>query len=68
VPTTDMRIAWAMLNRPSPMYDALVEEGLDRKVDWKRVRQILGLDESENGAFNSTSSRRQRNRIVKAKL
>ncbi|KAF5358626.1 hypothetical protein D9758_007740 [Tetrapyrgos nigripes] len=69
VPNTDMRIAWAMLNRPSPMYDALVQEGLDKKVDWRRARRLLGLDESGKGPVKSTSvGRREKARIVKAKL
>ncbi|THU97257.1 hypothetical protein K435DRAFT_722017 [Dendrothele bispora CBS 962.96] len=68
VPTTDMRIAWALLNRPSPIYDALVEEGLEGKVDWGRVRELLGLDMSHQSSKESRPGGRRSQKTLKAKL
>ncbi|KAJ3860282.1 NUDIX hydrolase domain-like protein [Lentinula novae-zelandiae] len=47
-PSTSTRIAWAFCrpnppDRPNLLRQALEEEGLTGKVDWKRVREVAGV-------------------------
>ncbi|KAJ3903116.1 NUDIX hydrolase domain-like protein [Lentinula edodes] len=53
-PSTSTRIAWAFCrpnppDRPNLLRQALEEEGLAGKVDWKRVRKVAGVIEEDVG-------------------
>ncbi|KAF8827333.1 hypothetical protein HHX47_DHR5000570 [Lentinula edodes] len=63
-PSTSTRIAWAFCrpnppDRPNLLRQALEEEGLAGKVDWKRVRKVAGVIEEDvaprRGLKNSSS-------------
>ncbi|KAJ3847371.1 NUDIX hydrolase domain-like protein [Lentinula lateritia] len=64
-PSTSTRIAWAFCrpnppDRPNLLRQALEEEGLAEKVNWKRVREVAGVIDEDvtprRGLKNSSSN------------